>query len=247
MKIGSVLRTWLRPGLLGLHLFAVAAVLFCVVMGLWQLGVYDTRQAHERADQQQVPRVALAGLWGPDEPFEARLNQRPVTAVGSFAPDADQFWVTERASGGAWLVAPLKTDAEDALLVVRGWAPTPTATPPPTPTGEVSVEGVLQQGEGIGSGWDADTREIGSLRIPALTNELPYDLYSGFAISTDQDVSGGLALADTPSRDVSWTVGLKNLAYTMQWWVFGGFALFMWWRMVNEQIAAAEPAFVTSR
>ena len=57
-----------------------------------------------------------------------------------------------------------------------------------------------------------------------------------------------LALADTPSRDdVSWTVGLKNLAYTMQWWVFGAFAIFMWWRMSNEQVAAARPALATSR
>jgi surfeit locus 1 family protein len=33
-------------------------------------------------------------------------------------------------------------------------------------------------------------------------------------------------------------VGLKNLAYAMQWWVFGIFAGFMWWRMCTETIAA---------
>lgn len=247
MRAGELLRTWLRPGLIGLHLLAVAAVGLCVVMGLWQLGVYDSRQQHERADRQDVPRVALAGLWGPNEAFEPRLNQRPVTAVGRFAPDADQFWVTDRPEGGAWLVAPLLTDQQDALLVVRGWAPSPDV-PPPAPTGEVSVEGVLQPGEGAGTPWDADRREIGSLRIPALTNELPYDLYSGFAISSDEQVGGGLALAETPDPSVSWTVGLKNLAYTMQWWVFGAFAVFMWWRMVNEQIeAASERALVTAR
>ena len=246
----STWRAWLRPGLIGLHLFAVAAVVFCVVMGLWQLGVYDSRQQHERADRQEVPRVELAGLWGPDEAFTSRLNQRPVEATGRFGAAADQFWVTDRTTGGAWLVAPLVTGqsggTDEALLVVRGSAPEPVA-PPPLPSGTVTVEGALQQGEGQGAPWNPDTREIGSLRIPALTNELPYDLYSGFAISTDQDVSGGLALADLPSPDVSWTVGLKNLAYTMQWWVFGVFALFMWWRMASEQVAGAEPRLAPAR
>lgn len=232
--------------MLVLHLFAVASLVFCVVMGLWQLGVYDSRQADERADRQVVPRVELAGLWGPDEAFEARLNQRPVTATGRFAPDADQFWVTDRDQGGvrgAWLVAPLMTDARDALLVVRGWAPKPgDATP--LPGGEVSVEGVLQPGDGQGAPWDPDLRQIGSVRIPALTNELPYDLYSGYAISTDQGLADGLALADTPDRGVSWTVGLRNLAYALQWWVFGLFTVFMWWRMASESVADAERALV---
>ena len=38
------MRLWLRPGLLGLHALAVAAVGFCVVMGLWQLDAYEGRQ-----------------------------------------------------------------------------------------------------------------------------------------------------------------------------------------------------------
>ena len=49
-------KLWLRPGLLGLHVFAVAAVGFCVVMGLWQLGVYEGRQ-------ESMPRTAHAGRW----------------------------------------------------------------------------------------------------------------------------------------------------------------------------------------
>lgn len=236
----SSLRAWLRPGLLGLHVLAVVGLVFCITMGLWQLGVYDSRQDDERADQRDVPRVELAGLWGPDDAFEARLAQRPVTAEGTFASDADQFWVTGREQDGVqgvWLVAPLMTQANSALLVVRGWAPEP-GDAPPLPSGRVSVEAALQQGEGGGTPWNPDTREIGSVRIPAMTNELPYDLYSGFAIATgsDADLMGGLTPAQTPDLSVSWTVGLKNLAYTLQWWVFGLFVVFMWWRMCHEQL-----------
>lgn len=234
------LRAWLRPGMVALHVLAVVGLVFCITMGLWQLGVYDSRQDDERADQRDVPRVELAGLWGPDDAFEPRLVQRPITAEGTFAAGADQFWVTDREQDGvrgAWLMAPLMTQSDSALLVVRGWAPQP-GDAPPLPSGPVTIEGTLQQGEGAGTPWNPDTRQIGSVRVPAMTNVLPYDLYSGFAIATDADVdlTAGLQTAQLPDLSVSWTVGLKNLAYTMQWWVFGLFVVFMWWRMCNEQL-----------
>lgn len=229
--------------MIGLHLFAVAALAFCILMGLWQMGVYDSRQEHERADKQAVPRVELAGLWGPDEAFSGTLNHRPVTIEGTFAPADQQVWVRGKEQAGhtgAWLVAPVLIDGDDhALLVVRGWAPEAEAFPA-VPAGPVTIEGDLEPGESGGAPYDPDTREIGSVRIPALTNELPYDLYSGFAISTSAAMSGGLDLVPPPQPgDIPWTAGLRNLAYAVQWWVFGLFALFMWWRMVTESVTAA--------
>ena len=181
---------------------------------------------------------------GPDEPFAGRLNQRPVRIDGSFAPADQQVWVTgKRQDGptGAWLLAPfLVGGGDDALLVVRGWSPSVTALPG-VPSGSVSIEAVLLPGEGSGEPYDPATRTIGSVRVPALTNELPYDLYSGFAIGTDAAAAGGLELATPPSSDVAWTVGLRNLAYALQWWVFGAFAVFMWWRMATESVEANRP------
>jgi cytochrome oxidase assembly protein ShyY1 len=240
---GGAVRRWFAPGLIGLHVLGVVAVVVCIVMGLWQAGVYDSRQEHERADQQSVPRVALSGLWSADEPFSAVLNQRPVTVEGRFAPAADQIWVTDKTlddRSGAWLLAPLLIDGGDeALLVVRGWAPE-TGAFPEVPAGPVTIDAVLQQGESTGSSFDPVDRTIGTVRVPALINELPYDLYSGFAISTDEATAGGLELVPPPlPGDVSWTVGLKNLAYALQWWVFGLFAAFMWWRMCTESIATS--------
>ena len=214
----------------------------CVVMGLWQLGVYDSRQEHERAESRSVPRVALAGLWGADEPFAGRLNHRPVTIEGTFAPSDDQVWVAGRKQNGrsgAWLLAPVVV-GDAAIVVVRGWSPSVMAFPE-VPTGAVTFDAVLQPGEGGGAPFDPTTREIGSVRIPALTNELPYDLYSGYAISSTSSMAGGLDLATPPSVGVPWTAGLRNLAYALQWWVFGVFAVFMWWRMATESVAAARP------
>ncbi len=236
----------MRPGLLGLHAFAAVAVGVCIVAGLWQLGLYDSRQADERADRGSVPRVQLTEVWGPDEPFVGRLDRRPVLVAGRFAPAAEQVWVTGReldGRRGAWLVAPVRVDASGAsLLVVRGWAPRVT-DPPSVPDGPQTVEAVLQPGEAGGAPFDPDERTIEALSIPALTNVIDGDLYSGYAIATSTSVISDLRPVEPPTPDVSWTVGLRNLAYALQWWVFGAFALFMWWRMASENVAdrAAPP------
>lgn len=240
MSPGSSVRLWFRPGLLGLHVFAIAAIVFCVFMGLWQMGVYDARQLHERADRQDVPVVEFAGLWGPDDPFEGRLNHRPVAVSGEFAPAADQFWVSGKKQGdrtGYWLVAPfIVAGGDEALLIVRGWSADAGALPKVPAATEVSA--VLEPGEKTGTPLD-DDRVAGSLRIPALINVLPYDLYSGFAISTSTETAEGLVLANPPKPETSWTSGMRNLMYAFQWWVFGLFTVFMWWRMATEGVAAA--------
>lgn len=243
MNRGGGLRRYLTPGLIGLHLFAIAAIVFCVIMGFWQSGIYDSRQEHERADKQAVPRVALAEIWSPDKPFLKTLNHRPVTVEGEFAPASEQVWVTGKerdGRDGVWLMAPLLVaGGDDALLIARGWAERPGPLPE-VPAGPVSLEAVLEPGESNAGSFDAADRTIPSVRLPTLINELPYDLYSGFAISTDAAIAGDLELVPPPTvDDVSWTVGLRNLAYALQWWVFGLFAAFMWWRMTTETAAAS--------
>jgi cytochrome oxidase assembly protein ShyY1 len=184
--------------------------------------------------------VALTELWGPDEPFDERLDHRPVRVEGRFAPTTEQVWVTGREQdgrSGAWLVAPVRVEGTNAsLLVVRGWSPEITA-PAPAPDGRQAFDAVLQAGEGSGEPFDAGRRSIGTLSIPALTNVIRGDLYSGYAIATSASVVDGLRSVEPPNPDVSWTVGLRNLAYAVQWWVFGAFALFMWWRMASEDVA----------
>jgi hypothetical protein len=30
--------------------------------------------------------------------------------------------------------------------------------------------------------------------------------------------------------------GLRNLLYAVEWWVFGGFAVFLWWRWCRDEL-----------
>lgn len=215
------MKHWLRPGLLGLHAFAVVAVGFCVVMGLWQLGVYEGRQgdAREHASDEVVP---LEDVWTPGEPFSRDLKDQRVTVTGRFT---DDDITVEREDGSTWLVTPFAV-GDRSLLVVRG-------TGERAPQSRVTrIDAVLEPSEPGGKALGAD-RATDAISVPVLINDLPQKLYGGYAISLTDT---GLPLVEPPKPDVSWTTGLRNLAYALQWWVFGAFAMFMWWRMASENV-----------
>jgi cytochrome oxidase assembly protein ShyY1 len=189
---------------------------------MWQLGTYEGRQgdAQDGASRQVVP---LADVWEPGEAFTADPKSKRVSLEGRFA--ADDLRVT-RDDGSSWLVTPFVI-GDHALLVVRGegeGAPASDAT---------ELEVVLEPSESGGRALDSD-RTTDAISVPALINDLPQRLYGGYGIALTDT---GLPLVDPPEPEVSWTVGLRNLAYALQWWVFGAFALFMWWNMAGENVA----------
>lgn len=239
-------KAWLR--LTPFHLFAVVAVAACIAGGFWQLGSYEARQGDAAAEAQTEESVPVDDVWGAGRPFTTDLQNRSVDVTGTFGPAADQLWVRGPQTGDAtWLVAPFVVDGSDAaLLVVRGAAADPDDLPAvadvPVPTGDVSLTVSLQPSTGGGTPLDAERRTT-AITVPSLLNEIPYRLWSGYGIVTaffayDAAVAPeGLTTVEPPDPDVSWTVGLKNLAYAFQWWIFAAFAVFMWWRMSRDMVA----------
>jgi cytochrome oxidase assembly protein ShyY1 len=237
------LHRWLAPRLLGLHALAVVAIAGCVLMGLWQLGVYGSRHEDAAKVARQAAPVDLLAVWGPDDPFTPDLTERQVLVRGEFT--GDQFLV-RRGADRYWVVAPLRVEGtKSMLLVVRGWTDKPLAAPA-RPGGTVAFRAILQPGE---DGSDANAVDpttggtsrlrgsiYGSVSIPQLANVVHGDLFSGFALTRAAGINAGLRPVDPPDPHVSWTVGLRNLAYALQWWVFGLFAGFMWWRMANDLV-----------
>ena len=232
--------------MLALHAFAVAVTVLCVVAGWWQYDVYDREQADERADRSTVTPVQLTEALAVDGVIDTDQVGARVVADGQYVEADQQLLVSGREHDGRtgfWVLSPLLVDAaaadRAALLVVRGWTEQPVL--PPVPTGPVSVTAVLQPGDdhdGLERSVPGPDRVIGSIRIPALVNELPYRLYPAYALRTEQAPADkqALAVVSPPEPEASWTTGLTNLAYALQWWVFGAFALFMWWRMCTDSV-----------
>jgi cytochrome oxidase assembly protein ShyY1 len=231
--------------MLGLHLLAIAAIAAMVVAGGWQFDTYGDARRDDTVAVISGPVVPLSQVLGPDDPLtDAALDTR-VVAEGTYA--GQQFLVRDREDAGKsgyWVLTPLLVSGDTAagaepsaaLLVVRGWQA--SATAPPASAGEVRVTGVLEPGEEAPTTVDAE-RVIDSVRIPTLLNAVDFDLYSGYLLRTSEEppVEDGLRPVTPQTPEGSWTTGLRNLAYAMQWWVFAAFGVYMWWRICGEEVA----------
>ena len=77
-----------------------------------------------------------------------------------------------------------------------------------------------------------------------------------FASAGQPVAPGAVALTAVPPApvDEGGGLGLRNAAYALQWWLFGAFALLLWWRMVRQdavdeaaQQVSAHPKELTTR
>jgi len=238
-----VLQATLRdPQLLALHALLVVALVGTATAGWWQLSAWRGEQSDDVVRRLERDPVPLTEALRPDDPLANEDLGVPVTVQGRYANRQQQFLVSGRehdGEDGYWVLSPLEVAGTDSsLLVVRGWSAEQTL--PAVPTGTVEETGVLLSGE-EGSGAVLPGRVVTDIRIPALVQETARDLYGAYLLRTAADGSDPateLAAVDPPRPDPSWTAGLRNFAYGIQWWVFGGFAVFVWWRTCVDRVAA---------
>lgn len=244
------MRDLVSPRLLPLHLLGLAAVIAAVWLGVWQFGAWQAERAAAARDVTNAEPVAVEQAISPDEPFPSDAVGRPVELSGRWLPDAS-FFVTGRENAGqdgVWAVTPVAVceapdtcDRSPALLVVRGWTTSPAEAPEP-PSGEVSLTGWLQPPEGTGRP-DPDPRDdsFPELRIADAIQRVDQDLYGAFLVAEESTPTAGLEGLEnlTPAQlpDPGGNTGLRNFLYAAEWWVFGAFALFLWWRWTRDELA----------
>jgi cytochrome oxidase assembly protein ShyY1 len=249
--VSTDLRPLLAPRLWGLHLLAVLATTAAVLLGLWQYGVWQTHREDKTASLVHEAPQPLDGVLTADQAFPAAAVGRPVTFSGRWLPQ-DTFYVADRelrGRTGLWVVTPVEVcdrggscAGRPAILVVRGWTPR-RAQAPAAPTGAVRVTGWLQPGEGSGSADPDPTDDVlPQLRIADVVQRVDQDLYGGYVVakkevsasSTSRDGLEPVTPASLPKPDTS--TALRNLLYALEWWVFGGFAVFLWVRWCRDEL-----------
>jgi cytochrome oxidase assembly protein ShyY1 len=144
---------------------------------------------------------------------------------------------------GFWAVTPLAVSAPagPAIPVVRGWVPSPDEAPP-APTGRVDLVGGLQPPEGS-TAVDEDPEDdvLPQLRIADLIHRVDQDLYGAYVVAAQPTT--GLERADLEQLpDAGSFTALRNLLYALEWWVFGGFAAFIWWRYLRDNVQQEDAA-----
>ncbi len=247
-------RFLLTPRWLGVTLLALLAIPFCVFMGTWQLGRFEGRvAAQHRQDHVRDthgPAVPLArALTAPGAAVDQDSDGRRVTATGVY-DGAHQLLVPGRTLGdrtGFYVLTPLRVAGGSALPVVRGWLPGDAARPgavPPAPAGRTTVTGTLQASENVGDpGVDASgglpSGQLGMISAASLVNLVPYQVYDGWLTAARTTAplrpvppaaaaAGGLSARE-----------FQNLGYTGEWFVFAGFVVFIWIRLVRREVETA--------
>jgi cytochrome oxidase assembly protein ShyY1 len=159
------------------------------------------------------------------------------------------------------VLTPLVLDDGSAVGVVRGWvaaADDPAAVAPAVPAGRVALTGYLRPAEppasrppGQGSGLPAG--QIDRIDLTQLVTRWPQPLLTGYVVLTGyrstsaatgpvagQGTGQGVPVVPESLRPVPVApagdtgLDLRNLSYALQWFLFAGFGLFMWWRLVRD-------------
>jgi cytochrome oxidase assembly protein ShyY1 len=240
----------------GLFVVALVAAGVCTLLGLWQLGVArDEGHKQAGAAASQLQRAPLQQVTRAHSAFEAGFSNRPVTVTGTY-DSSRTILVVDRRLGdraGSWVVTPLVTEG-GTVAVLRGFVDGLPATPPPAPEGVVTVAGSLGPSESPRPGAPLPAPQRRSVDLAALVNEWPGDLYNVLVLASSETPSPPGArpsaapivtagLTRVPPPDIDTPLNLRNAAYAVQWWVFGLFGFWMWWKMFRaEQQADAVPA-----
>ena len=242
-------RFLLTPRWWGINLFVVLAIPFCVFMGSWQLGRFEDRvDSHRSAETAPDPAKQAAAPLDDLLPVSTETSGKPAKVSGRYG---EQFLVPGRTlddKQGYYVLAMLKTQAAGgkALPVVRGWVAGDArgATAPPAPAGEVTVTGALQasentQTDGVDASGGLPAGQIGIISSATLVNLVPYPVQDAWITQSTSESGLRPVPAVAPQGSGLDLKAFQNLGYTGEWFVFAGFVLFMWFRLMRREAEAA--------
>ncbi|MBM9620287.1 SURF1 family protein [Streptomyces zhihengii] len=236
-------RFLLTPRWWGINVFVLLAIPFCVFMGSWQLGRFEDRvDSHREAEQRPGAEEQAAAPLGELLPVDKETSGRQATASGRYG---EQFIVPERrldGKPGSYVLTLLRTESGKTLPVVRGWLPQ-GGTAPAVPAGAVTVTGALQASEtpgtdGAHTAGGLPAGQLGIISAASLVNLVPDDMYDAWVTLTKADSGLTAVPASAPQNSGLDLKAFQNLGYTGEWFVFAGFVLFMWFRLVRREAEA---------
>jgi len=243
--VGSVYRFLLTPRWWGINVFVLLAIPFCVFMGSWQLSRFEDRMQDQRTAETQAASSGREAARPLSEmlPVDKSTSGRQVTATGHYGK---QLLIPDRELDGRkgyYVLTLLRVDGGEALPVVRGWLPgsPDSAKPPAAPRGEVTVTGALQASEtpgsnGVSARGGLPAGQTAAISAASLVNLVPYDVYDAWVTLARADSGMTAVPAAAPADSGLDLKAFQNLGYTGEWFVFAGFVVFMWFRLLRREV-----------
>lgn len=247
-------KTALKPRWIAGFVFAIAVSGVFVLLSQWQFGRSTRPEIPTNPATEQVQ--PLTETLQPGEFFHGTDADQMVSARGSYDPAKQLlvpgrlhdgkpgYWVvTAFAVSGAPTVGGIAASPETWIPVARGWVADRADAPAP-PSGVLELTGRLLPSEAPVPGTAPQPGEATAVSVAELINYWEVSSYPGFIAAT-AEIAGGRDVSPAavpgellpldigpqpPAQQINWL----NLFYSLEWVVFAGFALFIWWRLVKD-------------
>ncbi|WP_227820121.1 SURF1 family protein [Agromyces aureus] len=241
----------LRPRWVLALLFALAVAAGFALLGQWQIErAVEQSETIERPTEEVLP---LGDLVEPDMATKQIATAQRVEVHGTFVP-GDTVLVEGRLNDGAagyWVVAHLEvTDAAaGGLPVALGWAADREAAQSAADAFDISVAQAdsaetqvvgrfLPSEAPVAPDEDGDPFAMTTVAVAQLINVwVDYDdrpVYFGYITTTD--AAPGLEAIVSPPPEHTFELNWLNVFYAVEWVVFAGFAVYLWYRLVRDAV-----------
>ena len=234
----------MQPRWIAALVFALAISTAFVLLSQWQFSSADGEPVNDpRATETVRP---LTGVFTPGVPLYETQADQMVSFTGSFLPD-NTVLVRERLQDGElgyWVVTAFAVqDAPDGAFmpVVRGWVSSPDDVEP-IPDGEAAIVGRLLPAEApVAEPPSGESPPVlAAVASSELINLWDMPGYAAFVTANEITVNGSapdmgdMEYVTVGSQPVDTPVNWLNIFYALEWIVFAGFSVFLWWRLVAD-------------
>lgn len=251
-RVPGFWRIALRPRWIAALLMALGVAAGFAALGQWQLErSLESTIVDERDTETPVPLESVAE---PQQVMTTDASGRLVSVSGEWMP-GDDLIVTGRLSGndgssgagepGDWVIRHLVTPDGASLAVAVGYGPVGAGIPNLS-VGTADLTGRYVPSESPQLS-DFEAGERTAIAVAELVNlwAEPGPVYSGYLVL--DAAPAGLETIAAPPPEAPTELNLLNLFYAIEWVIFGGFAVYLWWRLVKDEqekraAAGAEPA-----
>jgi cytochrome oxidase assembly protein ShyY1 len=235
-----------RPRWIAALALALVVAAGFAALSQWQLTrAVATGTVVERDTETVLP---LTDIAKPQAPMTDRANAQLVTVTGRWNP-ADYTIVSDRLNrnvAGYWVVghfsARLDSGTSAGLAVAVGWSANRAGAASAlkrlaagSVTESVPIEGRYVPAEGPQDS-DFEHGKFSTMSPGAFLNlwKTPdaAGVYAGYL--TSASAPAGLTTIDSPRPTSDVEVNLLNVFYAIEWVVFAGFAIFLWYRLVRD-------------
>jgi len=228
-----------RPRWIAALFLALALAAGFAALGQWQ--IQRSFESAVAPDQQTEKVIALESVAKPQSPVLSVATGQLVTVSAQFV-SADYEVLSDRvnlAAPGYWVVGHAVLPDGASLAVALGWVASADAAAsaiatlqqhPPT----AAITGRYLPSESPQES-DFEHGQHSMLSVAALINEWSTDaagVYGGYLVSHEK--LAGLDLIDSPAPSTEVSLNLLNIFYAIEWALFAGFAVFLWYRLVKD-------------